>query len=90
VALDVVRTGWSCLTVPHRLFTIRDVNQIAIVDREYVKETKIVNRIEWMIFIVLKGIHDELLQNSESFWKIDFDPSHYGCQQQIDILSSIS
>jgi ABC-type multidrug transport system fused ATPase/permease subunit len=38
VALDTARTGRSCLTIAHRLPTIRDANQIAVVDQGCVKE----------------------------------------------------
>jgi ATP-binding cassette subfamily B (MDR/TAP) protein 1 len=55
-ALDVARTGRTCLTIAHRLATIRNSEKIVVVDRGRIKES---------------GTHDELMEQKGIFYKLN-------------------
>lgn len=55
-ALEVARSGRTCLTIAHRLATIRDSDMIVVVDRGSIKET---------------GSHDELMEQRGIFYKLN-------------------
>jgi ABC-type multidrug transport system fused ATPase/permease subunit len=64
-ALDQARAGRTCLTITHRLSTIRNSETIAEVDRGQIKES---------------GGHDQLLQQHGIYYKLNMaqerpDPS---------------
>lgn len=55
-ALDVARDGRTCLTIAHRLATIRNSDQIVVVDRGAIKES---------------GTHDQLMDQKGIFYKLN-------------------
>jgi ABC-type multidrug transport system fused ATPase/permease subunit len=55
-ALDVARNGRTCLTIAHRLITIRNSDKIVVVDRGQIKES---------------GTHDELMEQRGIFYKLN-------------------
>ncbi|CAF1561503.1 unnamed protein product, partial [Rotaria magnacalcarata] len=55
-ALDVARNGRTCLTIAHRLATIRNSDKIVVVDRGRIKES---------------GTHDELMDQRGIFYKLN-------------------
>ena len=55
-ALDIARSGRTCLTIAHRLSTIRNSEKIAVVDRGRIKES---------------GQHDELLRQQGIYYKLN-------------------
>jgi len=55
-ALDVARNGRTCLTIAHRLTTIRNSDKIVVVDRGTIKES---------------GTHDELMEQKGIFYKLN-------------------
>ncbi|CAF3440869.1 unnamed protein product [Rotaria sp. Silwood1] len=55
-ALDVARNGRTCLTIAHRLATIRNSDKIVVVDRGRIKES---------------GTHDELMNHRGIFYKLN-------------------
>jgi ATP-binding cassette subfamily B (MDR/TAP) protein 1 len=55
-ALDVARNGRTCLTIAHRLATIRNSDKIVVVDRGAIKES---------------GTHDELMEQKGIFYKLN-------------------
>ncbi|CAF3578851.1 unnamed protein product [Rotaria sordida] len=55
-ALDVARSGRTCLTIAHRLATIRNSDRIVVVDRGRIKES---------------GTHDELMEHRGIYHKLN-------------------
>lgn len=55
-ALDQARTGRTCLTIAHRLPTIRNSDKIVVVDRGQIKES---------------GRHEQLLQQRGIYYKLN-------------------
>ncbi|CAF2533632.1 unnamed protein product [Rotaria sp. Silwood2] len=55
-ALEVARNGRTCLTIAHRLATIRNSEKIVVVDRGRIKES---------------GTHDELMEQRGIFYKLN-------------------
>lgn len=55
-ALDVARTGRTCMTIAHRLATIRKSEKIVVVDRGRIKES---------------GTHDQLMEQRGIFYKLN-------------------
>lgn len=55
-ALDVARDGRTCLTIAHRLATIRNSDQIVVVDRGRIKEN---------------GTHDQLMKLEGIYYKLN-------------------
>ena len=54
--LDQARAGRTCLTITHRISTIRNSEKIAVVDRGQIKES---------------GGHDQLLQQHGIYYKLN-------------------
>ena len=55
-ALDVARNGRTCLTIAHRLTTIRDSEKIVVIDRGRIKES---------------GTHAELIEQRGIFYELN-------------------
>ncbi|CAF3666385.1 unnamed protein product [Adineta steineri] len=55
-ALDIARHGRTCLTIAHRLVTIRNSEKIVVVDHGKIKES---------------GTHDELMEQRGIFYKLN-------------------
>lgn len=55
-ALDVARDGRTCMTIAHRLATIRNSDQIVVVDRGRIKEN---------------GTHDHLMKLEGVYYKLN-------------------